>query len=283
MQRVREELLDDVGASLQIFHPLHCSVCPPFSSVGARVGGAGPCSCDGAPISTASLNCGGVEFRRSTILPWIFTERPEQLGCEPAANVAHTLLEKKSILHELEEKVTKSEMNDNPNVCAGLSQKNKTELRDMCKALRIPLSGHETKPQLTTKMNEVRALRQANRALQTTTREDVRVGVCAHDTQYCEWAVLTVVEDGATASPQPKKFASHVQRSLGTFPRLTSSPRRKLHSRTTKLDPEEELADLVKRVEYLQAMVRQRKDKEVQCNLKTMNEQQRAMLRKSGK
>ena len=50
--------------------------------------------------------------------------------------------EKKSILHELEEKVTKSEMNDNPNVCTGLSQKNKTELRDVCKALSIPLSGH---------------------------------------------------------------------------------------------------------------------------------------------
>ena len=40
----------------------------------------------------------------------------EQLEWEPAANVAYTLLEKKSILHELEEKVTKSEMNDNPNV-----------------------------------------------------------------------------------------------------------------------------------------------------------------------
>ena len=58
MQRVREELLEvvvnDVGAA-------------------QRVGRGGPCSRDGAPISTASLNCGGVEFRRSTILPWIFT------------------------------------------------------------------------------------------------------------------------------------------------------------------------------------------------------------------
>ena len=77
MQRVREELLEvvvnDVGASQQIFHLFHCSVCPQFSSVGARVGGGGPCSRDGAPISTASLNCGGVEFRGSTILPRIFT------------------------------------------------------------------------------------------------------------------------------------------------------------------------------------------------------------------
>ena len=53
-------------------------------------------------------------------------ERLEQLGWEPAANVAYTVFEKKSILHELEEKATKSEMNDIPNVCAGLSQKNKT-------------------------------------------------------------------------------------------------------------------------------------------------------------
>ena len=40
----------------------------------------------------------------------------------------------------------------------------------------------------------------------------------------------------------------------------------------------------MKRVDHLQAMVRQRKTTgEVQCNLKMVNEQQRAMLRKSGK
>ena len=54
----------------------------------------------------------------------------------------------------------KSEMNDNPNVCAGLSQKNKTELRDVYKALSIPLSGHETKPQVTRKIKEVQAERE---------------------------------------------------------------------------------------------------------------------------
>ena len=70
--------------------------------------------------------------------------------------------------------------------------------------------------------------------------------------------------------------------SLGTSPRVTSSPRRTLHSQTTKLDPEEEMADLVKRVGHLQAVVAE-DDSDVQCNLKTMNEQQRAMLQKSGK
>ena len=42
----------------------------------------------------------------------------------------------------------------------GLSQKNKTELRDLCKALSIPLSGHETKPQLARKIKEVQAERE---------------------------------------------------------------------------------------------------------------------------
>ena len=64
-------------------------------------------------------------------------ERLERLGWEPAANVECTLLEKKSILHELEEKVTKTETSDNPNVCAVLNPKNKTELREVCKALSL--------------------------------------------------------------------------------------------------------------------------------------------------
>ena len=65
-------------------------------------------------------------------------DRLEQLGWEPAGNVAHTLIEKKSILHELDS-------------WASLSQQNKTELGDVWKSLSIPLSGCETKPQLTRK------------------------------------------------------------------------------------------------------------------------------------
>ena len=45
--------------------------------------------------------------------------------------VMERLLEKKIILLELEEKVTKSEKNDNSKTCASLSQKNKTALRDV--------------------------------------------------------------------------------------------------------------------------------------------------------
>ena len=83
----------------------------------------------------------------------------EQLGWEPVANVAYTLQKKKGILHELVEMTTKTEMNGSTNVCAGLSQKNKTELGDLCKTLSIP-SGHETEPLLTRKIKEVLAERQ---------------------------------------------------------------------------------------------------------------------------
>ena len=115
-------------------------------------------------------------------------DRLEQLGWEPVATVAYALLEKKSILHALEEKTTKSEMNDSTNVCAGLSQKNETELRDMCKTLNIPLSGYETKPQLTRKIKEVQAerepLRQATLDFGRHQGKDVRVGLRPRQTVF---------------------------------------------------------------------------------------------------
>ena len=106
-------------------------------------------------------------------------------------NVEQTLLEKKSTLHELDEKVTKAEMNDNTNVCAGLSQKNKTDLREVCKALSIPWSGHETKPLLTRKIKVVQAEREPLRqAILDFGRHRGKTyeWVCAHDKQYCEGA-----------------------------------------------------------------------------------------------
>ena len=57
-----------------------------------------------------------------------------------------------------------------------------------------------------------------------------------------------------------------------------------MHSQTTKLDPEDELADL-KKTSGTSASdgSTTEDDREVQCNLKARNEQQRTMLRKSGK
>ena len=73
------------------------------------------------------------------------------------------------------------------------------------KALSFPLSGHGMKPQLTRKIKEVQAERQPLRQVTLDFgrhREKAHEWVCANDKQYCEWAVLTVVEDGAPASPQ---------------------------------------------------------------------------------
>ena len=67
-------------------------------------------------------------------------------------------------------------------------QKKKTELREVRKAPSIPLSGHETKPQLTWKIKEVQARPRTrttttgNPGLRTTPREVVRVGVCPPQT-----------------------------------------------------------------------------------------------------
>ena len=47
-----------------------------------------------------------------------FEMSKQWLRWETAANIAYPLLDKKSILHELEEKMTKADMNDSMNVCA---------------------------------------------------------------------------------------------------------------------------------------------------------------------
>ena len=86
-------------------------------------------------------------------------ERLEQLGWTSAVDVSCTRLEKKS-MHELEKKMKKAGMNDNSNARSGLSQKHKTEPKDLCKSRSIPVSGHETKPKLTRKIKETQAQRE---------------------------------------------------------------------------------------------------------------------------
>ena len=49
-----------------------------------------------------------------------------------------------------------------------------------------------------------------------TTSGQMHERVCVHDKQYCEWAVQTVVAEGATALPQMQKFVTHVKQFLGT-------------------------------------------------------------------
>ena len=196
-------------------------------------------------------------------------DRLVQLGWEPTANVTYTLLEKKSILHELEEKMTKSEMNDNTNVCAGLRQKNKTELRDVCKVLSIPLSGRGTKPQLTRKIKEAQAerepLRQATLDFGRHRGKRVRMGVCSRQT-----VLLVGSADnrrgrcyGVATTEEVCDTRGTVTGNVSECNELTTKKGTQSDyeagARGAKLEPEEELEDLVKRVEQLQAIVRQRK------------------------
>ena len=55
-------------------------------------------------------------------------------------HVARFLFDTTSMLHEFEENVTKSKINHNLNGSACLSQEDMTELRTVCKALRISLT-----------------------------------------------------------------------------------------------------------------------------------------------
>ena len=126
-------------------------------------------------------------------------------------------------------------MNDNPNVCADLSHKNKTELRDVCKPLSIPLSGHETKPRLTRKIKEVQAEREPLR--------QATLDFGRHRGKTYEWV-------GGADSRGGRCYSVATAEEVRDA-RVKSSPRRKLHSQITKLEPEEELADLVQRVEHL--------------------------------
>ena len=103
--------------------------------------------------------------------------------------------------------------------------------------------------------------------------------------QHCEWAVLTVVEDGVTASPQLRKFAAHVEQSRGASPRVANSPRRKLLGEPNKEAGPRGGTGRPDETSGTSASdgPTSEDDSEVQCNLKTLDEQHRAMLRKSGK
>ena len=191
------------------------------------------------------------------------TSRTAGMGTSCERGVHASRKEEKNILHELEEKVTKSEVNDNPNVCAGLSQKNKTELREVCKSLSILLSGQETKPQLTRKIKEVQIEREpprqailefgrhGGRCYSVATAKEVRVArgtVTGSAPESDELTATEVAQSNNEAEPR------------GGTGRLDETSGTSASDGSTTEDVSE-----------------------VRCNMKTMNEQQRTMLRKSGK
>ena len=140
-------------------------------------------------------------------------------------------------------------MNDNPNVRAGLSQKNKTELRELCKALSFPLSGHETKPQLTRK---IKAEREPPR------QADSRGGRC-----YRVAAAKQVRVARETVTVNVSESDEHRDGSC-TVKQRSWTQRRNWQTRN-----------------ICGRWFNNGRHSEVQCNLKMMNEQQRTMLRMS--
>ena len=212
-------------------------------------------------------------------------ERLGQLGWKPAANVAYTHLEKRSTLHGLEEKVTKPEKNDNPNVCAGLSQKNKTELRDVCKVLSIPLSGHKTKPQLTRSKRYKQSENHVDRQpwILDDTEEDVRVGVCPRqtilrvgglDTRGGRCYSVATAEEVRVARGA---VTGNVYEGDEFTTTVVAQSTNEVGPRGRTGRPDETSGTSASDGSTTED------DSEVQCNLKTMNEQQRTMLRKGGK
>ena len=81
------------------------------------------------------------------------------------------------------------------------------------------VTGNETKPQQTRKIKETKAQREPPSKEVPDFgrhRDNIYEWVCTHDKQYCVWAVITVGEQEATASPQLRRFAAHAERTLGT-------------------------------------------------------------------
>ena len=168
-------------------------------------------------------------------------ERLEQLGWEPAATMEHTLLEKKSILHELgqSERVRRTESKEQDRAERSVQgpQHSIVGTRDETTADKEDQRG----------TSRTRTIATGNPEIRTTPREDGP-----------RQSVLRV--SGAdTRRGRSYSVATAEEVSVARGTRKTSLPRRKLHSPTPKLEPKEELADLVKRVEHLQATVRQRK------------------------
>ena len=79
-----------------------------------------------------------------------------ELGWRPDPAYKLTVLEKKSILREMLEKLPHVDLGTGKqqNGHRNLSKQNKEELNQMCVELRIHLTGNETKPQLTRKIKE---------------------------------------------------------------------------------------------------------------------------------
>ena len=107
--------------------------------------------------------------------------------------MAYTLLEKKSRLHELEEKMTKSEMNDNTNVMRRSESKEQNRTARCVQGTQYSVVRARDKTAADQKdqggTGRARTTATSNPGLRTTQRKDVRMGMCSRQ------AVLRVGSD----------------------------------------------------------------------------------------
>lgn len=208
----------------------------------------------------------------------------QELGWKPDVGVRLTLLEKKSVLHELLEK--NKDPGNQKHVNRTLSLKTKEELRQICMELQIHLTGNETKPQLTRKIKEKQ--RQPPEVLADDTLSDfgkhrgqTYEWIWSHDQSYCLWVTDTVVEEGDKCSLSLKRLAEYIENRRQLQSRAASggarasasavpvsnpatlSPERCV-SREIEEDPEAEIERLQRKIDELKTQLSSRRRKTVE-------------------
>ena len=202
--------------------------------------------------------------------------RLQELGWKPNQGVKLTLLEKKSVLRELLEKLPVAHQTpDKQSGHRNLAKKNKEELKQICLELQIPLTGNETKPQLTRKLKEKQTPTPEVLADDTIAdfgkyRGRTYEWIWNNDRSYCLWATDTVVEEGGRCSTSLKRLAEYIENrrlaapggaSASTSAAPASSPDTLSMQRGAEEDPEAEIERLQKQMEELKSQLSSRRRK----------------------
>ena len=141
-----------------------------------------------------------------------------ELGWRPDPTCKLTVSEKKRVLREMLEKLPHVDLGagKQQNGHRNLSKENKEELKQMCVDLRIPLTGNETKPQLTLKIKGKQTPPRVAPADETLAdfgkyRGRTYEWIWDNDMSYCLWATDTVIEEGEKCSPALKMLAEYIE------------------------------------------------------------------------
>ena len=210
--------------------------------------------------------------------------RLQELGWKPNPGVKLTLLEKKSVLRELLEKLPVAHQTpDKQSGHRNLAKKNKEELKHICLELQIPLTGNETKPQLTRKIKEKQTPTPEVLADDTIAdfgkyRGRTYEWIWSNDLSYCLWATDTVVEEGERCSASLRKLAEYIEHrrqgtpeggaSASTSAAPASRPAT-LSMQRAEEDPEAEIERLQKQMDELKSQLSNRRRKKTTTPLDT--------------